>query len=369
MGLKLGNIKQAALEVIKEEKQNSLLGRELTRVLGPTILTNHGSTLMAESANNRLDVLQSTDRGFDKINTSLLLKYADSPIAEVRRLVARLLPENFLNRFIKDKNRRVRLAAARRLPVHIVETMVKNHPGDDELDTIFRQKLDEASEEYFGLGNKGESFGEIQRGLESAELDDHWYDKTAQKIVDCYGWSIENPWEEKAVAQLVNGMKSQGVEVDAEKLLDLVYNLLNTRSENSLKEGSLAGISRMLNEQADLETAVMPILPENVDEVEGLLESRCSPVEYISKFEDLFSVKKASIDNPGQRVGINESFSRVKCPASAVVPGNFVGRTEEKALDLYVKHWNSMQSLKGRPYVLSWHPSLGNKVKFGLGVR
>lgn len=365
MGWKLGKIQQAALEVVKEEKHNNLLGRELTRTLGPTILTNHGATLMAESANKRLDVYEFQDKKVEKINTSLLLKHADSPIAEVRRLVARLLPENMLNRFMNDKNRGVRLAAAKRLPIHLVEVMVKSYPNDEQLEFVLQSKLSEANEEYLDIYGDIR-VGEAEKSVEHPGLTDEWYETQARKIVNTYGGFIEHPWEEKAVMQLTNGLKSQGIEVDSEKLLDLVYGLLSSRAEDALEESIFKKMVKQLNEQADME---MPILPEELSKVEDLLEARLSPSEFVSRFESVFSVVKSSTANPGSKIGINENFSRVKCPATAIIPGSFIGSKEELALDTYVKHWNAIQKLKGSPYCLAWNPLHGNKVNFTLGVR
>jgi len=368
MGWKLGKIQQAALEVVEEEKHNNLLGRELTRTLGPTILTNHGVALMAESANKRLDVFEFYDKKPEKIDVKVLLKHADSPNAEVRRLVARLLPENMLNRFVSDNNRGVRLVVAKRLPVHLVETMVKNYPNDEQLEFTLRQRLSEASDEYFDIyGDK--RLGEIEKSVEHSGLTDEWYENQARKIVTTYGGFIEHPWEEKSVSQFTNGLKSQGIDVDQEKLLNCVYELLNARSDAALGESIFKKMVKKLNEQADMEAPVMPILSEEKSEIEELLEARLSPSEFVAQFENVFSVVKSSVPNPGSSLGINENFSRVKCPASAIVPGNFVGSREESALDTYVKHWNSIQKLKGNPYYLSWSPLRGNKVGFTLGVR
>lgn len=336
MSLKFGKLQQAAKVVISEEKRNLHLARELTRVLGPTIITTHGVGLMAESANDRLDYLEHTGMTVQGFNTSLLLQYANSTNAEVRMLAARLLPENHIVRFMKDKNRIVRAAAARRLPVHLVETMVSYFPQDENLESIYRQKLAEAAAED--------------------ELPDQWYDTTARKIVMNYDGNLERQWEEIAVSRYCASMKSQGVEVDPSKLLDCVYDLLDARDKASLEEST------------GYDDLGLPSYDESVDPVRKLIESNLSPSSYIQSFESFFDVRKEPVDNPGVGIGINESFSRVVAPASAIIPGSMLGSKEERALDLYVQRWNSSQSTKGSPYRISWNPMGGGRVAFKLGV-
>lgn len=336
MSLKFGKLQQAAKVVISEEKRNLQLGRELTRVLGPTIITTHGVALMAESANDRLDYLEHTGGIVEGFNTSLLLHYAGSNNAEIRMLAARLLPENCLVRFMKDKNMMVRAAAARRLPVHLVETMVGYFPQDENLESIYRQKLSEAAAED--------------------ELPDQWYDTTARKIVMNYDGNLERQWEEIAVSRYCASMKSQGVEVDPSKLLDCVYDLLDARDKSALEES------------VGTDDLALPSYDESVDPVKKLLESNLPPSSYIQNFESLFNVSKGPFANPGIGIGIYENFSRVVAPASAMIPGSMFGAREERALDLYVQRWNSLQSAKGNPYRISWNPVGGNKVAFKLGV-
>jgi len=336
MSLKFGKLQQAAKVVINEEKRNLQLGRELTRVLGPTIVTTHGIALMAESANDRLDYLEHTGGVVQDFNPSLLLRYAESTNAEVRMLAARLLPENQLVRFMKDKNRMVLSAAAKRLPAHLVETMVGYFPHDENLESIYRQKLNEAAAEE--------------------ELPDQWYDTMARKIVTNYDGNLERQWEEIAVSRYCASMKSQGIEVNPNKLLDCVYDLLDARDADSLKES------------VGPDDLGLPAYNESVDPVKKLLESNLSPSGYIQNFESLFNVRKEPVANPGISIGIHENFSRVVAPASAMIPSSMLGAREERALDLYVQRWNSLQATKGNPYRISWNPMGGNKVAFSLGV-
>ena len=352
MGLKLGQLRQAAQKVIDEEKSVGIFGRELTRVLGPTVVTTYGLKIMAESANNKLDILQQQERTPGQIATSLLLKFVDSDLREVRKLVARLLPESFLHKLMNDKDYGVRSAVAVRLPSYLIKEMVQKNPSDDQLTSIYRQKKLEEKKQLMKNNGHGHVFdaahGVHSKGNTEQELTDPWYTTLAFKIVTQYGNNIEGQWEESAVKSFCDTMKLQDIEVDQQKLLDCVYEYLANRDEAALEES------------VNLDVAFMPILPDVVDPVKQLIESRVSPAEYMKKFEELFCVK----------CGIHESFKRVSAPASALLPDSMLRSTEEKALDLYVRNWNNSQSLKGSPYILSWSPSaIYNRVNFTLGVR
>ena len=142
-----------------------------------------------------------------------------------------------------------------------------------------------------------------------------------------------------------------GVEVDYEKLLDAVYDILETRTDKALEEGSFAKLAARLRSE-DFE--VMPIISETTDVVTSLASSNLSSSEYIKKFEETFSVRHATSNNPAYRI-LKEGNEKVVHPISAKLPGKIVRSVDERAIDTYVNAWNSRQQLSNKvPYKLVW---------------
>jgi hypothetical protein len=361
MSLKLGKLQKAASQVVLEEKSLKLLSQELVRSLGPTIVTSYGLKVMAESANDRLDVMERLGRSPEPVSTAILLKFSDSSLKEVRKLVARLVPSKLLVNFVNDKDSSVRATVARRLPSHIVKEMKERHPGDDQLLSIYREKkLNEGikllDDKHFDM------YGDLRMGdaeeVEHPGLTDAWYDSMSRKIIASYGGNLERQWEESAVNRFCNSLKSQGVEVDPVKLLDSVYDHLSKRDK------------RAMDESASFDVDFMPIFEEPEDNpVKKLVEGKTSPNEFVKTFEDIFKVVKTTVENPGRKLGIMENISRVTLPAYCTIPTRGLGVLEEKALDAYARHWSSMQRLSGSAYKMSWTPHRDNKIKFHIGVR
>lgn len=375
MGLKLKELQKVVKSVIKEEKNSQLLSAEVVRVLGPTILTSRGLEKMAESANERIDVLEATNRNYGQIRPSLLLKFIDSDSAEVRKLVARLLPESFLKMMMTDRDPSVRAMVAQRLPSSLVKEMRRRFPTDDTLRTIESfKKLTEAglpdpevSDEEFDM------YGEMPLSdatddIEHPGLTDTWYNTLALKIVNMYGRNIEEQWEEDTVHRYVDSMKSMGVDVDRDKLMTAVYDLLEQRDEKILGESSLKAIAQRLRNE---EMVVMPVITESVDPVEALMSSGYSNNQYIEKFEELFSVQ-SKVAQTSRFLGLVESSEKVVHPSSATLPGRYVREADERALDTYVKVWNAREQItKDVPYKLSWSSDAEtiNMVNFHLELK
>jgi hypothetical protein len=187
-----------------------------------------------------------------------------------------------------------------------------------------------------------------------------------------YGKNLEGNWEEKSVNNYFNALKtSSEFDVDKDKLLDKVYDLLAQRDKKvlELKEGSLAAIAKSLRQQDMVESASFPIISLDRDEVQSLIEGMLPPREYIKKFEDIFSVEKKAVENPGRKQGINENVLKIVSPYSATFPKSRIRPCDEKAVDMYVKHWNSQRMLKNQQYKISWSPLDNETVTFKLGTR
>jgi len=374
MGLRLNELQKVVKNVVKNERNIDSLRGEIVRTLGPTILVSRGLEKMAESANDRLDILEATNRPYEKIRPALLLKFIDSTSSEVRKLVARLLPESFLKPLMKDSDSAVRAATARRLSTKLVNEMVRRFPQDDTLRQIMKTKrlveagisvpdIDDEEFDMYGLEPLGGVFGDV----DYPDLSDVWYDTAAIKIVNTYGRNIEEQWEEATVHQYVDSMASMGIEVDRQKLLDAVYDLLEQRADSVLEENSLNSLVSKLRLE---ETLVMPVVSETIDPVQTLLSSNYSPSEYIKKFEEVFSVKHAVSKNPATRIML-ESPEQVKHPSSATIPSTIARNIDERAIDSYVRVWNSRNKTAGNNYYqLTWTPDIiGGLVNFHLELK
>jgi hypothetical protein len=363
MSLKLNELQKVVKNVVKKEKNIDILRSEIVRTLGPTILVSRGLERMAESANERLDILEAMDRPFEKIRPALLLKFVDSDSPEVRKLVARLIPESFLKVFMKDSDAGVRAATARRLSSQFVSEMVRRFPYDDTLRDIAKNKrlleagvpdpeIDDEEFDMYGMEPIGEFFG-----YEYPDLSDAWYDTMALKILNMYGRNIEEQWEEATVHRYVDSVASMGVDVDRQKLLDAVNDLLEKRADAVLEENSLSSFAKKLRLE---DTTAMPVISESVDPAKQMITAGYTTSEYIKNFENLFLVRHATVVNPAYKT-LREGNERVTHPISARIPGSSFRNVDERALDTYVNAWNTRESILNKPhYRLQWSPDPEN---------
>lgn len=373
MSLRLKELQKVVSNVVKREKNLEVLQEELKRALGPAVLTSQGLSRLAESANDRLDFLEATGRSRGRVGTSLLLKFADSDSPEVRKLVARLLPENFLKIFTRDSDPGVRVTAAKRLPRRLVEEMSRSFPRDEGIKEILEDyDLREAglptpkvSDEEFDMYGE-EPLSSFDIG--DPELSEAWYENAARNIVKFYGGNLEGQWEETAIKRFVDSQASMGVEIDRQKLLDIVYDIETTREDNVVEESSLRSLANRLRLE---DSEVMPVLSENTDQVKKLVSSGYTTSEYIQGFERIFSVKHASSPNPARRA-LREGAETIRHPFSAKLPGSSTRNVDERAVDSYVTAWNTRETLRGgRNYRLTWSPdpSVAGMVNFHLELK
>lgn len=375
MGLKLKELQKVVKSVIKEEKNAEHLREEVLKVLGPTILTSCGLERMAESANERIDILEATGREVGQIRPSLLLKFVDSDSVEVRKLVARLIPESFLKMLSTDSDPAVRAVVATRSSSGLVHEMVRKFPYDDTLRAIGRsRRLFEAGlptpevqdEEFDMYGDM--PLSDATDDTQHPGLTDTWYKTLALKIVNMYGRNVEEQWEEDTVHRYVDSMKSMGTDIDRNKLMDAVYDFLDQRNERVMAESSLKSIAQRLRNE---DMVVMPVISEAADPAKDLISSGYTTGEYIEKFEEAFSVKYATSENPAYRT-LAEGAKDVSHPASAMMPGSMSRNVDERAVDAYVNAWNTRESIRGSaPYRLNWthDPEVVNMVNFHLELK
>jgi len=383
MHLKLRELQAVVKSEMKKDKTFSALREELFRALGPSVMVSHNYSKVFEAANEQLDYLEATGRSLSEgsIKTSLLIEAAASESRDVRRLAARLLPLKFAKALLGDASSSVRCAAARRLPHTIVAEAVKRYPGDETLRLIARDKrLQEAGlpnpkpiTEPFDMYGEKPLGSAVKTQVSSDDLTDTQYDLWAHKLCQMYGGNLERQWEEIAATRhIASHYASTGVKLDRDKLLKKIYDCLDARDEKVVEEGSFRGIaSRLLAESAGDE-AFMPVIEEVKDPVKDLVEANYSTSRYLAEAESLFCVRKSYLPPGIKKYRLGEGRADdVEVPMKATVPGSYIGAREERALDLYVKHWNDQQSRRGEPFKLSWsqHPSGVNLVGFNLELK
>lgn len=361
MRLKISDLKRVVDATVQEKKAIEAFCNEIKRVFGPTVDVSDNVEILSERANDRLDVLERTGRiGYIKFSPKIAISLSRHDNPEVRRLVARLLPESSSISFINDEDSSVRVEAAKKAPIRMLSEVVKKYEDDFSLKAIFENRLlNERADSALDAAAKGPLGEEF--------LSDWWYEKTAKKLFqDYYHRGLDTGWVPNAVKQVVIGNRSSNrINVDPQKLMKAVVEMIATREEEKLEELQL--------KESNSRATQFRMASDAKDPVEELLEHSSSAQEYLKRANQVFCVKESTIP-PGIRkyaLGEGRSFS-TSIPVVGFLPHKSVPRySDEVALDTYVKHWNTVQSLKGEPYKLSWstHPDAMNKVSFKLELK
>ena len=241
MSLKLGRLQNVVKNVQAEEKATRMLKNEVRKAMGPIINTDVHIVQLAENVNDRLDVLERTGRSVS-FNTMIIAKFANHKNFNVRKMAARLLPENLITRFTKDTNRSVRLAVAHRLSSKIVKEMMKQFPTDEELRLIYAKKhaalkeglvdpeIDDDEFDIYGNDRLGD---DSKTDMDTLDLSDSWYKTVAYRIYQDYGASmLDNNWEERAVnAYCEHNKATNGTQIDKKKLFDAIQELIKKHDD------------------------------------------------------------------------------------------------------------------------------------------
>lgn len=383
MQLKLEELQRVAKRTIREERRHNIIRDELCRVFGPAVVVSKHCEKVAEVVNEQLDVIDLVEGKcfYGEIKTSVLLEAAESSSAEVRKVAARLLPTKLARKLLEDTDSSVRCAVAKRLPYVQIKETAKSHPNDHQLKMILREKrISEASGlptpkiEDSPLDIYGEPLGDAGKQDPGEEPSKWWYENLARKICKEYGGNIEGQWEETIATRIVSSnYATSGIKLDRDMLLQAIYDCIEEREDEVVKEGSLRSIAARLMREARMEDSVMPIVEERNDLMADLLESSFSDADYVDSAEKLFSVRKSTIPAgiKKYRIGegrITETMIPVKCRIPA---GHQFNSTAEKALDRYVESWNSRQEINGEPYRISWenHPEDASTVSFRMELK
>lgn len=382
MNLELKQLQYVVTGVMKEEKAMKVLVSELKKNLGMGIMVSNNLKEIALAANEQIDIMEASGHRIDrsKFKVSVLLEAANSSIPSVRKLAARLLPAKFGSKLVLDPVSSVRCSAAKNAPSKLVIEAVKKYPRDYQLQAIAKDLLKEAglpkptpAKDEFDMYGKA-PLGSVVKSHPQHEGDDFpetWYIRIAKKICNDYGGNLERNWEEVAATNFCSHYYSTSkVIIDRDKLLEAIYDCIEERENQVVKEGHGANIIAHLDKEL-LQEAFMPIIEEKYDPIAELLESRMTSVDYVTKAEKLFNVRKSIVPPGIKKYCVNEGRNtEISIPVKGQVPGGFNSRSE-LALDRYVEAWNKQQALRGEPYQLSWtpHPASIDMVGFHLQLK
>lgn len=250
--LNLGDLQRIVKQTVSEEKAANVLKTEISRVLGPVVITDGSLIEAVSNANDRIDVLTRTGRG-DNLDfmAEVITPFMQHASPEIRKFAARVVPQQYLGKMTDDKHGAVRAAVAMRVPTQVVREMMKKFKHDDQLRTIYRQrKLHEAgisAPEVVPMGTDptedAERMGAAAKTNDDAELSDAYYEQLACKFLADYNHNIEHAWENLAVRRYVSSIKAtSGVTIDGDKLLKKIKDLIKDKEKlamerNALKEG------------------------------------------------------------------------------------------------------------------------------------
>jgi hypothetical protein len=378
MRLKLRELQEVVNKTLMEERDVDALREEVSNVLGPSVVTDVKLEALAEGVNDRIDVLERTGRA-NRIafKPALMLKFADSQSAEVRRMAARTLPEQFLSRFKLDRDPAVRHAVARRTSLSIVKEMARRSPNDDELQQIYRERLvaesgvptPKIADEPFDM--YGKKLGAAVKQPAGPELSDQWYSMMAHKAISDYHHNIEGMWDEAWAHRICASMKAtSGVDVDQKKLWDEIQRQLTDRDDRTLERYSLKEVARRLYESAGDEAEIWQ---ESIDPVEELMGSSLSTSEFLREAAVIFNIQEATIPRSLQKYRFSEGHRlAMKVPCKARVPGGRgVTSLVERALDMYTKRWNEAQAQSDEPIRINWslNPSAVGVITFKMELK
>lgn len=370
MKLTLKQLRSLAKQTVEESKLIDLFRMEIRNTFGPSIVTD-GCTV----ANIARQVNESLDAGVvpsSMPRVSLLVRFSNNESAEVRTLVARLLPEKFINKLKDDVNESVRHAVARRVSSTVLFEMCRSYPEDDQLQLIRKQRVLKE-----GLDLKSAAkLSSVSQKTNVVELSDEWYKKTARKILNDYGEftygtprPIEHHWNPVAVKNFCDHTRvSSGVQIDYDKLQSAVDELLTSLEEDPLFKGTLNDLLKNLTEAVNKEKT--KIFEIEADKVATIAEANVSAAEYVKKFEETHNVIKADIPAAIKKYRLGEVFKySTQIPAKVKV--HQLTEVVEKELDRYVHSWNEVQALQGEPLKIDWciDPTDASNVCFEMELR
>ena len=379
MRLKLGQLQKIVDNTIAEEKSTDDLREEISRVLGPSVVTNVKLDQLAEGANYRIGVLERTGReNHFKFNDKVMLKFLNSKCTEARLLTARTLSENIVCKMVNDSDMSVRHIVARRSPVSVIKEMIKRSPNDDELRVIYREKrLEEAggiptpksSPMASDVTLKAKRLGDTVKQQNVPEISKQWYETAAYNFIKDYGNNIEGQWQAPLVHRYCSSLRvTSKVNVDEKKLLAAIEKQLKQKDDDALKKYSLKETINYLNNDVE----ELPVFVEAVNPVKDLLQTTLSPTEYVKQAMTVFNIRESIMPASLRKYRISEGHNGViMIPCNGSSPSSRVSVLDERALDKFVKNWNSIQEMAGEPICIDWthNPTSLNGISFNVELK
>jgi hypothetical protein len=339
--------------VVEEEKVLFSLKEEVTKALGPSIITEDREVeAICDDAMERLDVMSSMNKRPGKFEPSLAVRMLEHKSPKVRRLGARLSPVSQLHKVMNDKSSQVRSEVAKRVELHELKEMLKRFPGDENIRYIYEAREDEAEFDMYGE----DRLGDVVKQQDEQELTELWYESLARDLVHKYKHQTEGSWKHTAVARYVSSVKAtSGVDIDGEKLLEAIDDIIEERDEELLSAPMLRDLRENFDRQAIKESTYFTMGEGEADIVSDLVNSRLGPVEYLSHAVEVFSVKEGRVPRAVARIAITEGVSStMTVPVSGQLPHEGFRSIDEQALDLFVECWNKRRSMEGNPLRISW---------------
>lgn len=344
MRLKLRELKNVVDGARADEADLIALREEVTRSFGPTVLVNVDITRLAENINDRLDVLEHTGRsGTVTLRLSTLNKLSSHKLAELRRVAARLLPEQYLGKMTSDPDSYVRHAVAKRVRSPLIKKMLSESPDDELMITYRKKRLIEQKEE-----DVKKRLGDDVKQQDNQELSDQWYVSAAHKAISDYNHNIEGQWDESWVARYCSSVKAtNGVDVDPKKLWDEIQDQLTQRDDELLGKYSLKETIELLRENSDRSD-------DNIkSETKNVLRGAKSSKQYLREVNEMYAVSRRVINN-------------FTIPIHCRVPHDGeISTLDESVLDAYTSRWNDCNPR----LVLSWRPSTSIKGDVVFDIR
>lgn len=345
MKLRLKHLQGIAQKAISDEHVLNSLRSNVIANFGNVVVESASYDQVVAAANEAIDMLEATGFGdrdlVEQFDSDVLVSLAKSNDSAARRLYARVAPISRLNEVVNDKSASVRYAVARRIDIDSLTTMVERFDRDDQLNVIFRERLNEA-------GKKPKKSKKPNSGAaEPVELSDAWYRTQAKLFVADYGRQLDDTWEETSVVTFCNGVKAtSGVDIDPKRLLDAVIDELEAKRERTLKRNELK------ESVSFAPTAVVRRQP--VDPVKTLLTiDENKRTQYISAAIGVYSIKESN------RSG--RPLIEGKLPTSRL------RESDERALSRFCEAWSIRAQTAGRNASMGWaHDIATNRVIFEI---
>lgn len=368
MSLSLGQLKEVANNVMKQQRLLESLVIEARDTFGPTISTRTTLDQACSEILDRSDLLEA--RGVEytsRFKTSTLKKLLETNNRLARFVAARFLPSGLVKDLAFDRDPDVRYEACRRSSQSIVAEVSENYPGDYGVKMLLEAKKPAHDDEHLHMYDE-KRMGKAARPETQPEFSDLFYETIAYKAIQDYGTNIEGQWEEIFAQRYCRSYKAtNGVELDVKKLYKAIVDGLKKKDDDALTQGELKRLEKLHRMRESIEQ--VKYAPTASEEIADLMSESLTPTAFVEKINESFKVRHADIPAGLQKHGI--SSGPYKVPMKATIPGGSLTYIAEQALDSYVSKWNNLQSLRGDSVKLSWAPDPTNagKVCFNITVK